>query len=82
MKTVKFLLVLPFFALLMASCHKDCNKPTGACAETPPTDEMCAAYFERWFYNDQTGTCQQIGYSGCSAKGFATEGECLSCQGR
>lgn len=81
MKRFRFLLLLPAFGL-MASCHKECNEPSGACADTPPTDEACQAYFTRWFYNSQTQSCQEVGYSGCSQKGFATESECLSCKDR
>ncbi len=63
------------------SCGNNCDpNPTGTCAETPPTNEMCTAYFTRWFYNAQTQTCTQIGYSGCSQRGFATEQECEACK--
>lgn len=83
MKAFKFLFFLPFFAL-MVSCHKECDKPSGPCGDVPPAQDgiICQAFFERWFYNAQTGTCEQIGYSGCEAVGFETQAECQSCQGR
>ncbi|MEN8249563.1 MAG: BPTI/Kunitz domain-containing protein [Bacteroidota bacterium] len=50
------------------------------CYDTPPTDEMCTAYFERWFYNESTNSCEKIGYSGCSQYGFETQEECEKCR--
>lgn len=82
MKKLRWILLLPAFGLMFACEGRDCQEPTGACADTPPTGEACAAYFVRWFYNTKTGTCHEVGYSGCNQKGFATESECLSCQGR
>lgn len=75
------------FGLNFAACIK-CDKPAAcdptqkapACKDVVPTDEMCAAYFTRWFYNSESDNCQQIGYSGCSQKGFATRQECEACK--
>jgi len=58
---------------------QDCN-PMEVCNETPPTNEICAAYFSMWFYDQSTSACKQIGYSGCSKKGFNTKDECESCK--
>jgi hypothetical protein len=72
-------LVLGF--VFTTSCGQQCDQtPTGTCAEVPPTDELCAAYFNRWFYNPQTQSCTQIGYSGCSQRGFATQQDCEACK--
>jgi len=57
----------------------NCNTTT-VCSETPPTDEICAAYFTMWFYDKTTSSCKKIGYSGCSKKGFETQEECESCK--
>ncbi len=65
------------FGLL--ACDK-CDAPTGACAESAPTDEVCQAYFQRWFYQEGSNSCEQISYSGCEAYGFATKEECESCK--
>ncbi len=73
-------IALSFYLLSFASCTKDCpNNQTATCMETVP-NEACQAYFVRWFYNIKSNKCEQIGYSGCSEKGFATESECLECQ--
>lgn len=49
------------------------------CLDIPPENELCDAYFERWFFNTETGTCSLKAYSGCSQKGFETEEACLAC---
>ncbi len=67
--------------LMVLSCGKNCVEPQNtACMDTPPTDELCEAYFNRWFYNNETEKCELIGYSGCNQYGFATEEECESCK--
>jgi hypothetical protein len=62
-----------------AGCSKECVPSIAACSETPPTNEVCDAYFERWFFNKDKNRCEKIGYSGCSQKGFATQQECEEC---
>lgn len=76
----------PFVALsflglmsLNMACQKNCDNKPALCSERPPNNEACAAFFERWFYNAGTNQCELIGYSGCSAYGFATEAECQAC---
>ena len=74
-----FLFVL--IVLSFASCDKDCsNSEQAKCLETPPTDEACLAYFQTWFYNKNTNSCEQKSYSGCSPKGFPTKEECEACK--
>lgn len=69
------------FSFCLAACDKDCNNSEQAkCLETPPTNEACQAYFQTWFYNKNTNSCEQIGYSGCSPKGFASKEECEACK--
>jgi len=81
MKT-KFIIptILIVLTLGLSNCSKDCESKIATCSETPPTDEFCTAYFERWFYNKGKNKCEQIGYSGCSQKGFATQQECEECK--
>lgn len=75
----KIIPILLLSSLSMIACKKDCDTRTPACKDVPPTNEMCTAYFSRWFYNAQADQCQLIGYSGCSQKGFATQKECEGC---
>jgi hypothetical protein len=63
------------------SCKKDREPVPAACSDTVPANEMCQAYFTRWFYDPVADQCRQVGYSGCSEKGFATEMECDACVG-
>ncbi|MEC8273292.1 MAG: BPTI/Kunitz-type proteinase inhibitor domain-containing protein [Bacteroidota bacterium] len=49
------------------------------CSHKPPTDELCAAYFERWFYNSEENSCEQIGYSRCNQWGFESLEGCQDC---
>lgn len=76
MKTFFATLIIGF---LLISCDKDCEYPTDVCKERPPTNELCEAAFNTWFYNEETNSCEQIGYSGCNAYGFATKSECEAC---
>lgn len=69
-------------ALCLTNCGKCPEVANPTCNETAPTDGICQAYFTTWFYNKDKNKCEQIGYSGCSASGFATEQECEECQCR
>jgi hypothetical protein len=64
---------------LFTTCTKDCELTLDTCRETPPTED-CKASFDRWFYDESKNKCEQIGYSGCSQKGFATKTECEACK--
>ncbi len=75
-KKTSVFLALTFVIL---SCGKECEISDPICMETPPTDELCEAYFTRWFYNAETNTCSEIGFSGCNQKGFATKAACEAC---
>jgi hypothetical protein len=75
-----FILFLSFI-----SCEKkstECISPSSnpVCKDIVPTNELCAAYFSRWFFDKSTNTCVQKSYSGCTIKGFATELECEECK--
>ncbi len=86
----KILVPLTLFLLIvgLTNCSKDnepkivpCNESQlVTCSETPPQNEICFAAFNRWFYNKVNKKCEQIGYSGCSQKGFSTQQECEECK--
>jgi len=76
MKKLFFILTIILTSL---ACEDNCENQVEACAEATPPDEACLAYFVRWFYNDATKTCTEIGYSGCEQYGFATQVECEAC---
>jgi len=75
------LLIISILLSITIACEKgkDCDNKDLVCKEIPPTDEACRAYFTRWFYNEETNSCEEIGYSGCSAYGFETKEECENC---
>lgn len=81
MKTKNSITVILFALTVgLTSCSKDCEPKHATCNETPPTNELCQAAFNRWFFNKDKNKCEQIGYSGCSQKGFATQQECEECK--
>lgn len=78
------LLVSVFLIINAFSCEEEVVCPVDppqACQDKVPTDEMCDAYFIRWFYNPEAKSCQRAEYSGCNEKGFATQQECEACVG-
>jgi hypothetical protein len=81
MKTKNSIPAILFVLIIgLTSCSKECESQDTTCSETPPTNEICQAYFNRWFYDKENNKCEQIGYSGCSQKGFSTEQECEECK--
>ena len=76
LKKIKDIVLL---MLLLSACTKDCPTDNPTCSHTPPTEELCAAYFERWFYNSEENSCEQIGYSGCNEWGFESLEACQDC---
>lgn len=66
-------------SLVLLGCSNNCPNQAAACTDFPPTDELCQAYFQRWFFDESTNQCQQIGYSGCGQYGFATQVDCEAC---
>ncbi len=62
------------------NCNKDCEIKIDTCKEIPPSNEACEAYFSRWFFTSTNKKCEQIGYSGCSMKGFETKLACEACK--
>ena len=68
-------------SLVFLSCKKEqhCGSNDSACRDSPPIGEMCTAAFSRWFYDENSNSCELIGYSGCSMRGFATQAACEQC---
>ena len=79
MKILKLILLISILSFI--SCKdEDCPDLSPTCQEVPPTNELCLAFFTRWFYDADSNSCQEIGYSGCAQYGFATKEECESCE--
>lgn len=76
------LIILLISILGLTNCANDCEQRISTCTERPPTDELCTAAFDRWFYNEGKNKCEQISYSGCSQNGFETQLECEECKCR
>jgi hypothetical protein len=77
---MKKIIILALGLISISSCKKDCtNSQQTKCSATPDTGTTCAAYFESWFYNQGTNTCELMGYSGCSPIGFETKEACETC---
>ncbi len=77
----RILIFSSFFLITFISCKDDdCVLSDPICEETPPTNEVCLAFFERWFFDSSTSTCEKIGYSGCEDYGFSTKEECELCE--
>ena len=84
----RLLLMSLVLSITFIACEKNnnCDDKDPVCNETSPLvepgDYICHAYFTRWFYNEETNSCEQIGYTGCSALGFETKQECENCECR
>ena len=72
-------IILLVVTLGLTNCSNECEPVIATCYDTVP-EEDCLATFNRWFYNKEKNKCEQIGYSGCSSKGFATQQECEACK--
>ena len=73
-------LIFSVFLVLIFSCEKDCNQIVASACEDEVPNELCQAQFNRWFFNDESNSCEEISYSGCSAKGFETLEDCEQCK--
>ena len=78
----KFLFLQVFFLLSCSKNETTCEPTNVTCNETVPTNELCQAYFTRWFFDKNTNSCSQKSYSGCSQKGFETKVDCENCKCR
>jgi len=79
MKKVMVLLLSGIPLLLSCNKAQNCGEEISACRDYPPTGELCTASFSRWFYQQSSNSCELIGYSGCTLRGFATQEECEQC---
>jgi len=75
---MKKLLFVFFIILTSLACENNCENQPEACTDILPNED-CEAYFMRWFYDDGTNTCSEIGYSGCEQYGFEAQAECEAC---
>ncbi|GBL76652.1 hypothetical protein AVEN_107637-1 [Araneus ventricosus] len=52
--------------------------PTNSVCMEPKDSGPCMALFPRWFYNQQTGQCEEFTYGGCSGNknNFKTKNDC------
>lgn len=79
MRTLICLSIISIFTLF--SCKNDCEQSEFAtCQEQVPTDEICQAQFERWFYDSSKNNCEFISYTGCNQYGFVTKEDCEICR--
>ena len=76
---MKKIIILAFVVMTSFACEHDCENQTETCAEVPAMNEDCDAYFMRWFYDNATNTCSEIGSSGCELYGFASQEACEAC---
>ena len=77
---MKHIFLFLTLSIALLSCKKECPHETmPVCSEVPPTNEVCQAYFERWFFDKESNECSKISYSGCSQKGFETLEDCEEC---
>lgn len=76
---MKTLTITFLFLGLFISCNDNCSLNLNTCLHTPPTDEICAANFTRWFYNSENNECEQITYNGCEQWGFESLEACQEC---
>ena len=77
----KFLLLATGLVLTggLTSCSEDCVTTIATCNENMPNED-CLTQFNRWVFDKAKNDCEQISYSGCSQKGFATQQECEECK--
>jgi len=79
LKVVRLILFLSLAIVFFSNFSENCVEENTLCGHTPPTNKLCAAYFERWFYNSEENSCEQIGYSGCNEWGFEPLEACQEC---
>ena len=85
MNKIIIVILTGLFISIFISCNDsgdekiECDDTNTACSQVPPTNEICSAFFQKWFYDNQTKRCNLVSYSGCSDLGFKTKKECEAC---
>ena len=66
-----------FFARLNYQSCLSMHAESAKC-ELPPEVGLCMGYFPRWYFNIQSGSCEQFIYGGCmgNENNFGTRREC------
>lgn len=74
--------------LFLSACSKNNSAvtinsaiKTGKCYDKAPDSSLCAAYWERWFYDEAVKNCIKKEYSGCNELGCKTQEDCKLCAG-
>ena len=80
MNKLLLFLGLAFITLFLSTCKKPCEPVYSTYKDKVPTEELCQAAFQTWFYDADKETCELKAYSACSKKGFDTEKECWACK--
>jgi len=75
MKKIIFSLAL-LTCLICASCESECQPPACYFPTLPPGEFTCQAIFLGWFYNNSTGECEFIMYTGCIPGEYSTQADC------
>ncbi|GBM17455.1 hypothetical protein AVEN_193754-1 [Araneus ventricosus] len=74
MKTLCLVLVV----VLVSAAFVECDPPKN-CVDDKFTGP-CRALVRSWYYNKETGKCEQFNYGGCKGNGnrYSSEAECKS----
>lgn len=77
MKKIIFVFSL-LTCLICVSCYPECQPVTCHLPIIPPGQVTCQAIQQGWFYNNSTGECEFIMYTGCAPGEYSTQAACES----
>ena len=80
MKQVIKLIIFAGLFTLACNEEEECSSNSATRCQEVPESGMCAAFFQNWFYDEQTNSCELIVYSGCDPRGFDSQTECETCK--
>ncbi|XP_048353999.1 actinia tenebrosa protease inhibitors-like [Sphaerodactylus townsendi] len=65
-------------------CEEACEEISSEVCKKPPQSGKCLAYYERYYYNSTTHSCEMFVYGGCEGNNnrFHTKLECLMVCGK